>query len=54
VNRIRREVSVPLWAILVMGLAGALVGGFLGNSTSLGSKQLTVKTGRAMLHWSPR
>ena len=49
-NRIRREVSVPLWAVLVLGLAGAVIGGFLGNNTSLGSKELTVKTGRAMLH----
>jgi hypothetical protein len=41
---------MPLWAALAVGLGAALVGGLVGNSTSWGSKELTVKTGRAMLH----
>ena len=49
-SRLGRRISIPLWGILAAVMGAALVGGLLGNNTQLGSKELTVKTGRAMLH----
>lgn len=49
-SRLGRRVSLPVWGILAAVMAAVLVGGLLGNNTRLGSKELTVKTGRAMLH----
>jgi hypothetical protein len=49
-SRLTRRISIPLWGIVAAVLAVLLVGGLLGNNTHLGSKELTVKTGRAMLH----
>lgn len=49
-SRLGRRISIPLWGILAAVMGAVLVGGLLGNNTQLGSKELTVKTGRAMLH----
>ena len=41
---------MPLWGIVAAVIGALVVGSLFGNNTSLGSKELTVKTGRAMLH----
>lgn len=49
-SRLESRLALPLWGLALGSLVAALVGGFIGNSTSWGSKDLAVKTGRAMLH----
>ena len=53
-TRVRAQLAsgltIPLWGIVAAVMGVALVGGLVGNNTSWGSKELTVKTGRAMLH----
>lgn len=48
-SRLGRRISIPLWGVLAAVMVAVLVGGLLGNNTRLGSKELTVMTGRAML-----
>jgi hypothetical protein len=49
-NKAVSKVSMPVWAVAGIALLAALAGCLVGNNTALGSKELTVKTGRAMLH----
>jgi hypothetical protein len=44
------RLKIPLWGVVAAAMGAAMVGGLVGNNTPWGSKELTVKAGRAMLH----